>query len=126
MTKFKYFTEKEFDSPDLEGSGCQMDKHFLSLLDSARHIAGVPFKINSGFRTPEYNIDLAKRGYKVAKTSPHMKGLAVDIATPDSRTRYKVLTSLMKVGFVRFGFGETFIHVDCDEEKSQDCIWHYY
>ncbi|QDP63160.1 MAG: putative peptidase M15 [Prokaryotic dsDNA virus sp.] len=122
----RYFKREEFDSPDVIGSGCQMDKHFLSLLDSARHIAGVPFKINSGFRTPEYNKELEKRGYKVAKTSPHMKGLAVDIATPDSVTRYKVMNSLMRVGFTRFGVGKGFIHVDCDEDKTQDCIWHYY
>jgi hypothetical protein len=32
-----------------------MDKHFLRLLDNARQIAGIPFKINSGFRTPKHN-----------------------------------------------------------------------
>jgi hypothetical protein len=51
----KYFSYAEFDSPDFPDSGNNMDKHFLRLLDNARQIAGIPFKINSGFRTPKHN-----------------------------------------------------------------------
>ena len=47
----RYFTYDEFDSPDLPGSGEFMEQEFLDLLDDARDIAGVPFIINSGFRT---------------------------------------------------------------------------
>ena len=56
-----YFNFEEFDSPDEIGSGlpkCQggkMDLDFLHKLDEARTIAGVPFKITSGYRTPEHN-----------------------------------------------------------------------
>ena len=59
-----HFKLEEFDSPDLPGSGAEfMDEEFLNLLDRARDEAGVSFKITSGFRTPEYSIDLKKRGY---------------------------------------------------------------
>ena len=51
-----FFTAAEFASPDIEGSGVQMDSTFVYLLDSARGIAGVPFEINSGFRSHEHNL----------------------------------------------------------------------
>ena len=39
-----YFNINEFDSPDEFGSGYRMDKDFLRRLDTARGIAGIPFK----------------------------------------------------------------------------------
>ena len=53
--KLKYFTLEEFDSPDVPGSGNFMKEDFLMALDKARDIAGIPFKINSGYRTMEHN-----------------------------------------------------------------------
>ena len=45
----KYFNHHEFDSPDAIGSGeHMMDDDFLQMLDRARHLAGVPFRVNSG------------------------------------------------------------------------------
>ena len=49
----KYFKYEEFDSPDVSGSGKYMDADFLKMLDNARDIAGIPFKINSGWRKTE-------------------------------------------------------------------------
>lgn len=123
-TEIKYFKMSEFDSPDLPGSGKEnMNMDFVHRLDQARSMSGVPFKITSGFRTKEYNLDLEKRGYKISKKSQHLKGNAVDISTPDSSSRYKILKSLMNVGFTSFGLGESFIHVDT---RSQEVVWHYY
>lgn len=122
----RYFKISEFDSPDLKGSGENMDKGFLRILDNARHIAGIPFKINSGFRTPEHNIQLEKRGYHVAKNSAHMLGLAADISTPNSKTRFAVLEALRLQNIVRIGIGKNFIHCDIDIKRSQNCLWHYY
>jgi len=121
-----HFKLEEFDSPDLPGSGAEfMDEEFLNLLDRARDAAGVPFKITSGFRTPEYNIDLKKRGYAVARNSSHLKGLAADIAVTSSANRLIILESLLFVGFRRVGIGKSFIHVDFDISKSQDVVWVY-
>ena len=71
----KHFKISEFDSPDLKGSGQKMDKVFLKLLDQARDRAGVPFKILSGYRTIEHNLNVA--GGRVG--SSHLFGLAADI-----------------------------------------------
>ena len=106
----KYFKEIEFN----------MDKDFLSKLDDAREFANIPFKINSAYRTEEHNKSIGG-----SPNSSHIKGLAVDISAKDSRTRFKVLEALIKVGFNRIGVASTFIHVDDDKDKSSDVIWVY-
>ena len=122
--KFKYFSYDEFDSPLHEGSGQLMSDELISMLDNARDLAGVEFKITSGYRI-EADIDrLKKAGYKVSSKSSHLKGLAADIACNNS-TRYNILESLLKVGFNRIGIGSTFIHVDIDPDKPPFMIWTY-
>ena len=125
----KYFKLSEFDSPDEVGSGSNMNYTFLEKLDQARGLAGIPFKITSGFRTEAYQDDLTRRCYKTAKkgTSPHLKGLAADISVKDSRQRYIVINSLLLAGFTRIGIADTFIHVDLStyEGHRQNVIWTY-
>ena len=125
----KYFTTSEFSCPcdSIECSGNNMNNEFLKMLDKARDIASVPFKITSGARCKEYNNDLIKRGYKASKNSSHLKFVAADISCKDSVSRYKIINSLLFVGFSRIGISDTFIHVDLDKdkEKSQDVIWTY-
>ena len=116
----KYFKVSEFDSPDEAGSGYKMDKQFLMKLDYARGIAGIPFKITSGFRTKARNQLVSGR-----VGSSHLKGLAVDIAYYGSRERYLILQSLMQVGITRFGIAKGFIHCDVDKSKDPDVIWLY-
>tara|TARA_R110002012_G_scaffold321773_2_gene551302 strand:+ start:171 stop:539 length:369 start_codon:yes stop_codon:yes gene_type:complete len=120
-----YFKFKEFDSPDLPNSGRNMDANFLELLDFARTIAGIPFKITSGYRTKAHNEALKAKGYSASPNSSHCKGLAVDISIPDSSTRHKILTSLIEAGFTRIGISDNFIHVDADKDKAQGVIWTY-
>jgi len=105
----KYFKEIEYN----------MDLDFLAKLDKAREYAEIPFVINSAYRSPEHPESIKN------PTSSHIKGLAVDIRTTDSRTRYKVLNALIHVGFNRIGIADTFIHVDDDKDKSQQVIWTY-
>jgi len=122
----QYFRLSEFDSPDDPGSGArEMDEEFVYLLDRARHASGVPYRITSGFRTQEYHDDLTKRGYPTAKNSSHLRGLAADIQTNNSRERYLILRGLFSVGLNRVGIGRTFIHVDNDTEKTEDLTWVY-
>ena len=120
----KYFTYKEFDSPDEPGSGKNMRHDFLELLDFAREESGTPFKITSGFRTEAYNKDLLKRGYKASKNSSHLKGCAADIACTSSSKRSLIVRALINVGFTRLGIAKSFIHVDNDSSKP-DAIWLY-
>ena len=107
----KYF--KEIDDGN-------MNQEFLSKLDEARELAGIPFKINSAYRSPEHN---AKIGGK--PNSSHLRGLAVDISVTNSRQRFVILESLIRVGFNRIGIADTFIHVDLDKEKSEKVVWTY-
>ena len=96
-----------------------MDEDFLSKLDEAREFAGIPFVINSAYRSPEHPLSIKN------PTSSHIKGLAVDIKATDSSTRFKVIEALVSVGFTRLGIADTFIHVDWDFDKSQEVIWTY-
>ena len=122
--KFKHFNYDEFDSPLQEGSGQLMSNEFIGMLDAARDLAGVPFKITSGYRIEADIERLRKAGYKVSKNSSHLKGLAADIAC-STEIRYNMLESLLKVGFNRIGIADTFIHVDIDPDKPPFIIWTY-
>ena len=121
----RYFKLTEFDSPDAPGSGAKMDKEFLAMIDEARHLAGVPFKINSGYRTQAHHNSLTKKGYKTAKNSAHLRGFAADIHCPDSLNRYAIILGLLGAGFNRIGVANTFIHVDNDPSLPEDVIWTY-
>lgn len=92
----------------------------VQMLDDARHIAGIPFKLNSGFRTKSQN---EKAGG--VEDSAHLTGLAVDIACTSDTARHKIITALQKVGFNRIGIAKTFVHCDIDKSKSPNVIWLY-
>ena len=110
-SKYKYFTDNEVVG---------LKPELVKLLDDARHIAGIPFKLNSGFRTPEQNKKVGG-----VKDSSHMSGKAVDIACTSDSNRHKIVTALLTVGFNRIGVAKTFIHADCDSTKSSNVIWLY-
>lgn len=122
--KFRNFSYDEFDSPLQEGSGQLMSNELITMLDDARDLAGVTFKITSGYRIEADIQRLKKAGYKVSSKSAHLKGLAADIAC-DNSTRFKILDSLLKVGFNRIGIAKSFIHVDIDPDKTPFTIWTY-
>jgi len=105
----KYFSEIENN----------MNKDFLFVLDEAREFAGIPFVINSAYRSPEHPLSIKN------PSSSHIKGLAVDIKATDSITRFKIVKALIEVGFTRIGIADTFIHVDLDFDKTQNVIWTY-
>ena len=121
----KYFTYEEFDSPDLVNSGINMDRNFLQKLELAREIAGIPFKINSGYRTKEHNNAIYKRLGKEPIKSAHLVGKAADIAYANSRERWLIITALQDAGFNRLGIAKGFVHVDSDTSKSPNVIWTY-
>jgi|TARA_E500000331_G_scaffold345959_1_gene384165 zinc D-Ala-D-Ala carboxypeptidase len=119
----EFFDISEFDSPDLKGSGEKMDKVFIHLLDKARSIAQVPFKITSGYRTKQWNL---KVGGRIG--SSHCLGYAADIYLPNnSRERFLIINALFKVGLNRIGinFKGKFVHVDMDRSKDKNVLWTY-
>lgn len=91
----------------------------VTMLDKARDIAGVPFVITSGYRTPEHNAEVGG-----VDGSSHTLGLAVDLLVQDSVSGGKMLLGLAQAGFKRFGFYmDGHIHVDCDSTKPNPCLW---
>jgi uncharacterized protein YcbK (DUF882 family) len=116
----KHFTITEFDSPDKPGSGLMMDEQFLMRLDDARGIAGIPFRITSGYRTEAHNALVGG-----VDSSAHTSGHAVDIACRDSVSRWLIVNALMLVGFNRIGIASTFIHVDDCPDKPENVMWVY-
>ena len=97
------------------------------MLDDARGIAGIPFTITSGFRTPSHNayVGGVQAGVN-SKGSSHLFGYAADIAAPTSRQKYIIVKALLQAGFTRIGIAKTFIHVDNDtNDKDPDVIWTY-
>lgn len=73
-----------------------MDNKFLSMLDNAMVIAGFPFAINSGYRCKKHNLEVGG-----SATSSHLKGVAADIGILNNWYRFKILSSLIYVGFER-------------------------
>jgi uncharacterized protein YcbK (DUF882 family) len=99
----------------------KMNEDFMLCLDHARELAGEPFRITSGYRCPTYNLSIGG-----VHNSAHTKGLAADIATGGSRSRFVILKALLTMGFTRIGIGQSFIHVDMDDSKPQLVAWDYY
>jgi len=97
-----YFSEREVRG---------LDPGLVSLLDYARQLAGVPFVITCGLRTPEENVAVGG-----AANSAHLRGLAVDLRAHDSESRFLILAALFKVGFRRFEVvaADGHVHVDID------------
>lgn len=97
------FKPNEFEKPE------KMDFLFLLKLDAARKIAKIPFVISSSYRQGDPN--------------SHGRGLAVDIKCSDSPSRFKIVSSLLSVGFNRVGIYDKHIHVDSDTTLPQNVMW---
>jgi uncharacterized protein YcbK (DUF882 family) len=118
VSNFKYFSDAEVAG--LEGN-------LPAMLDVARGIAGIPFVITSGKRTPEQETVL-KGG---VRDSTHILGLAVDLECKGDNALFLMAKGLLASGFRRLGFyhDKNFqvhhIHVDIGSAPDfpQDCIW---
>lgn len=78
-------------------------------------------KINSAYRSPEYEVRQGRSGL-----SAHCLGKAVDIHCTDNRLRYQILNFAIKKGINRIGIYKTFIHLDIasyKDDKGQNTIW---
>jgi len=114
----RYFEKYEF----ICKCGCgraDMEYEFLKKLDGARHTAGFPFPINSGYRCPEHNNAVSGTGLD----GPHTTGKAADLGLSYNGAR-KALTILSEtfsgIGLKQKG-DSRFIHVDDLEPR----IWTY-
>lgn len=119
--QLKHFTLSEFDSPDLPGSGDKMNREFLLMLDKARDIAGIPFRISSGYRTIFHNEAVGG-----LRGSSHCEGRAADILYEGKAQAVRIIASLTVAGFRRIGMSSNFIHCDNSPDKPSPAYWGYW
>lgn len=112
MSRFVYFKDEE-----VEG----LDPEFVSKLDMARSMAGVPFTITSGLRSEALNDILPNS----VKDSAHLRGLAVDLRCRTPEDRFRIVAALLTTGFKRIGLyaRDGHIHVDFDVSLPQNVFW---
>lgn len=89
----------------------------IEKMQKLRDLVGKPIKINSGYRTKEYN---AKIGG--SRNSQHVEGTAVDLALPKGLTVDKFAEHAEKIGFRGIGKYPWGIHVDVRETVAR---WDY-
>ena len=118
MIKSRYFSEREFQRCNPPCSLRDMDQKSIDKFDKARQLAGIPFVINSAYRSIDYENSKGRAG-----TSAHTLGKAMDIRCHDSKNRFKIVDALIKAGFKRIGVYDTFIHADNSTTHEQDVIW---
>lgn len=112
-TFIRYFDYTEFDCYTSLNSGYRhMDREFLLMIDEARYIAGIQFKILRGYVTPAHAERLS-----LPKDHPHLIGRAACIWCKDASKRLKIVASLMEVGFQRIGIAPDHIYVDNDDSR---------
>ena len=121
MITARYFSESEFNKCDPPCSLQDMTQELMLKLDKARATAGIPFVLNCGYRSKEYDKAKGRTG-----NSAHTRGNAVDIRCNTSANRYKIVSALLKAGFCRIGIGKTFVHADVDKGLAQNVIFDYY
>jgi hypothetical protein len=119
---FKYFKKAEFSCHCGCGANTTSEE-FISKLDKAREISGVPFIITSGTRCKERN--KSEGGIATSTHLSTQQGSAVDIMVPDSRARYAIINALVSVGFTRIGIADDFVHVDDSPIKVNSVMWTY-
>lgn len=113
---YRYFKPEE-----VEG----LNEEFVAKLDQARHIAGIPFVITSGFRSPEKNQSVVG----AVPDSAHTKGLAVDLRVDNSHEVSLIFDACKQVGITRRGvyvdkdFVPVHVHVDVDPDKVDNVIF---
>ena len=107
MENIKYFTISEFGT-----DWYMMDPDFMSMLDLARHRAGIAFHVTSDFR--------------LGDPKSHGAGRSVDIRVTTGRQRWQVVRAAMSAGFNRIGVYNKHVHVDSmmpSEGFPEEVLW---
>ena len=120
MITSKYFKESEFQKCVPPCSLQNMQQSTMDMLDKAREIAGIPFVINSAYRTVEHEKRQGRDG-----TSSHTLGMAVDIRCNTSRNRFLIVKGLIFSGFDRIGYHPTFMHSDNSQRHDKEVLFNY-
>jgi hypothetical protein len=116
---YEYFTDSEIQCK----CGCgfkELEHGFSKKLLNARKIAKVKFKVNSCCRCKNHNRDVGS-----TDASDHVTGEGIDIDTPNSYIRFRILYGAVKSGFTRIGIHKDFIHLGDRADNPQEVTWLY-
>ncbi len=92
-----------------------IDPDLLDILHAVVHETGTrsPFRVISGYRSPETNEMLRQRGGGVARNSMHLQGKAIDIRLDDVETAdLRDVGLALKRGGVGYYAKSDFVHLD--------------
>lgn len=117
MPTYNYFKLTEFTNSQKTHTVSELKPELVALLDKARGIAGIPFKITSGFRTIQENNSVGGK-----PNSSHLTGEAVDIFCNTSISRFKIMSALLQVGFKRLEVCKSHIHADISGSLPQNIL----
>jgi hypothetical protein len=120
FSTIKFFKLSEFDSPDLPGSGANMQFDVVVELDLMRGELGLPLIVNSGYRTKVHNDVIHGE-----PNSAHLRGWAVDLQANTKMFRSQIVRQAILHGFRRIGMAETFVHLDKDPSLPAPVLWMY-
>ena len=101
----RYFKESEFT---MNGQLVfdKMNPEFLELLDNLRDLVREPLKVNSSYRSEEYNKSIGG-----SLKSTHMYGIAADLHCTNGALRLKIVENALGLGLT-VGVANNFIHID--------------
>ena len=108
--RWKNFTAKEIACKGYDS--IVINEHALDILQKAREDAGVPFVINSGYRSILHNNAIGG-----VAGSRHLNGSAFDVST-NGQSANHILEALMAAGFTGIGLYDTFIHADTGKTRT--------
>lgn len=121
---------KNFSKSELQCKCCgefPVNELFMDRLQKLREAVGFALPINSGYRCPKHNAEVAATG----DDGPHTTGRAVDIAV-DRGKAFMVLSRAINLGFTGIGVSQKgqsrYIHLDDLENTSvhpRPTIWSY-
>lgn len=118
MCNLKYFKPSEFEKCNPKCDISQMNPDFLQRLDAARSLCGIIFRLNSAYRSPEYDRSKGRTG-----KGYHTVGRAVDVACTDSASRAEIIRACVSLG-LSCGVSKRFVHID-DRDTSRPIVFLY-
>lgn len=122
MKDYQFFKASELICKCGKCSGGVMDDNFMTKIVQLRINFNQPIHINSAYRCSEHNNSVSTTG----KEGAHTRGRAVDIRI-DGSNKTKLLQLAVHLGFIRMGFGKTFLHLDdMKESEGFPQVWWTY
>lgn len=104
--QLRYFRPEEFIACSPSCDISDMNESFLSVLDAVRSDCRFAFRLNSAYRSPDWDKKHGRTGRGF-----HTLGRAVDVACTESWKRARIIEACVKRG-LSCGVSSRFIHID--------------